>query len=371
MNPFITSGYVSAEHFCNREKETKKLRTAIENNSKITLISIRRMGKTGLIKHVYNMLENRKTNLIYTDISHTNNLADFIEVISNAILKKFRSKPEIFFKELGSLLRNIRPVMKFDERTGEPQASLTFVSDKEPQHTLESIFDYLNVQSKNKRICLAIDEFQQITDYPEKNTEALLRSYIQHLTGVAFVFSGSKNKIMQNIFFNAKRPFYQSTEPVFLKKIEHIKYYNFIKNNFENNSISIPEDIINLILEWTCLHTYYVQYFCYKLFDISLNTVTIDDFHNTCDIILEEHESTYLNYKNILTEQQWNFLKAVAKESSVNKPMAIDFIKKYSLPGSSTISYMLKKLIEFDMIYEENSSYYVYDVFFSRWLERL
>ena len=64
MNPFITFGYVSPEYFCNREKEIKRLKNAMLNNSNVTLLSIRRIGKTGLIKHVFHSLEKR--NLIWS-----------------------------------------------------------------------------------------------------------------------------------------------------------------------------------------------------------------------------------------------------------------------------------------------------------------
>ena len=131
MNPFITSGYISPEYFCDRESESKRLKSSIENNSNVTLLSIRRIGKTGLIKHVYNSLENKNSNLVYVDIAHTENLSDFIKILSNSILKKFQSKPEKFFKELGSMLRSLRPVMKFDEKTGEPQVSVTLLTPNE------------------------------------------------------------------------------------------------------------------------------------------------------------------------------------------------------------------------------------------------
>ena len=52
-NPFITGGYVSPEYFCDREKESTELLKHIENGNNITLISPRRMGKTGLIEHCF------------------------------------------------------------------------------------------------------------------------------------------------------------------------------------------------------------------------------------------------------------------------------------------------------------------------------
>ena len=52
-NPFLITGYQGPDYFCDREKETASLMSALKNGRNITLISPRRMGKTGLIKNVF------------------------------------------------------------------------------------------------------------------------------------------------------------------------------------------------------------------------------------------------------------------------------------------------------------------------------
>ena len=47
-NPFLITGYQGPDYFCDREKETASLMSALKNGKNITLISPRRMGKTGL-----------------------------------------------------------------------------------------------------------------------------------------------------------------------------------------------------------------------------------------------------------------------------------------------------------------------------------
>jgi len=46
----------------------------------------------------------------------------------------------------------------------------------EGRETLKQIFEYLG--QSGKRCCIAIDEFQQILNFPESGVEALIRSYI-------------------------------------------------------------------------------------------------------------------------------------------------------------------------------------------------
>lgn len=56
-NPFLIYGYHSPAYFCDRESETQKLISALRNGRNVTLISPRRMGKTGLIKQAFFLMQ--------------------------------------------------------------------------------------------------------------------------------------------------------------------------------------------------------------------------------------------------------------------------------------------------------------------------
>lgn len=61
-NPFITSGYVSADYFCDRRFESEQLVREVMNGNNLALVSTRRMGKTGLIRLAFSFLKlNRVT----------------------------------------------------------------------------------------------------------------------------------------------------------------------------------------------------------------------------------------------------------------------------------------------------------------------
>jgi predicted AAA+ superfamily ATPase len=62
-NPFVITGYISPDYFCNRINESEKLRKAVSSGRNVTLISLRRMGKTGLLKHFKHQLEKREKDL--------------------------------------------------------------------------------------------------------------------------------------------------------------------------------------------------------------------------------------------------------------------------------------------------------------------
>ena len=111
-----------------------------------------------------------------------------------------------------------------------PSVTLDFIPERS-EETLKEIFTYLN--QSGVECYIAIDEFQQIMEYPEKGVEGLLRSYIQFTPNVHFIFSGSKKHLMESIFFSIKRPFYQSTQKLFLAPIPYTPYREFAKKLFD------------------------------------------------------------------------------------------------------------------------------------------
>ena len=95
-NPFITSGYESAEYFCDREQESENLIREVINGNNLALISTRRMGKTGLIQHCFNSPEIKDNYYtFFVDIYATKSLRDLVFSLSRVIvdgLKPFGKK---------------------------------------------------------------------------------------------------------------------------------------------------------------------------------------------------------------------------------------------------------------------------------------
>lgn len=372
MNPFTLRDYAGSEFFCNRLNETKRLINAIENQRNLTLSSIRKMGKTGLIHHVFNQLDKtKKIDTIYLDIYNTASLSGFINKFGTSLLAEEDSLSKKVKRIINQFVRSIRPTLTYDSLTGSPTFSFNIDSEATGIRTLEEIFRFLKERSLVKPVVIAIDEFQQIANYPETNVEALLRTNIQSLHNVNFIFSGSDKQLLTNIFTDAKRPFYQSTEFMHLEEIPGNEYAQFIKTKFHDNSVSIEDEAIELILKITRQHTYYVQYLCNKLFSSDNKTIYTEIVKQIYFEILKENDFYYSEYRDLLTKQQWNLLKALANEEGVRKVTSSAFIKRHDLSNNATVRRGIKSLLDKKMIYKKEMKYYVYDVFFAKWLERL
>lgn len=331
-NPFVIYGYKGAEYFCDRQKETETIMRALHNERNVALISPRRIGKTGLIHHAFAQITNEHPDIrcFYMDINATRNLQQFVELFAKTF-------------------------------------SIT-VSNDQKEESLKHVLDYL--KDSDKRIYVAIDEFQQISEYPEKNVEALLRSHIQFIPNVVFVFAGSKQHIMAEMFTSAKRPFYQSSQMLSLSPIDKKVYCEFANNLMEKKCMKLSEDVFGYVYDIVDGQTWYVQHILNRLYDIS-GEIDIRIVNDTIMTSVMEQEVAFLNYYESLTYNQSQLLLAIARDKAVESVLSQDFIHRHGLPASSSVSLALKALIEREFVYKYNGKFIIYDRFFAIWLRNL
>ena len=370
-NPFPITAYQGPDYFCNRLEETEKLSEALLNGRNTTLFSPRRMGKTGLIRHLFNSMKGEKYNTIYVDIFGTKDLNGFINRLANSALDAVTKKKDNFITKAIEFFGKIRPQISYNELSGMPQVSFTLHGEAEKRATLKEILEMLEGQKFSNFI--AIDEFQQINRYPEKNTEQILRSHFQHLNNCCFIFSGSQRHMLTSMFSDPRRAFYQSSEFLALEKLNKNEYKEFIHRQFLKNGQKIDKGDIEFILEWTQIYTFYTQYLCNKIFSRGQVNISADLIKDCMLEIFSEREAVFYNYRNLLAYHQFRLLEAIGREEIVHEPTSQGFIKKYDLSNPSTVRKSLQALVDKEMIYEitggEKTSYQVYDVFLLRWLQ--
>ena len=85
------------------------------------------------------------------------------------------------------------------------------------------------------------------------------------MKNVVFIFSGSQQHLMNELFTIPARPFYNSAAMLRIDKISRDKYSAFILKKFHDNSKDATI-IIDQLMEWTEGHTYYLQLLCNRVF---------------------------------------------------------------------------------------------------------
>ena len=369
QNPFVTGGYISTEYFCDREIETGQLLKSIRNGNNVTLISTRRMGKSGLIHHCFNNAEITKNyTTFFVDIYATKSLNDFVFLLSKNIFNQLKSTSRKALESFLITLKSLRPEISFDDR-GIPSLALGIGDIHKPEISLDEIFQFLNASAKP--CIVAIDEFQQITKYPEANTEALLRTFIQRSPQTRFIFSGSQRHIMGEMFNSAARPFFASASMMHLGAIGKQKYIEFSQRHFRRCNREITAETVEKIYDSFDGITWYMQKTLNTLFGETAegSSCGVERVEDIIRFIIDSNKYTYSENMFRLPDKQGRLLISIAKDGKVLAPTSSDFVKKHNLLSASSIQAALKGLIEKEFVTRDEQGYAVYDKFFEIWLK--
>lgn len=371
INPFVVSGKIAPVYFCDREIESADLEKALRNQLNVVLTSPRRMGKTSLVDHVIEKQSIQEEYVtISVDILHATTFREFILTFGTAVFDCIATKSEKRRKLFVSLLKSLSASFGYDPIQNTPTFDVKLGDILRPEYTLKEIFDYL--ERVDKRCLVIIDEFQQITRYPEKNIEALLRTHIQKLSNANFVFSGSSRRLMEEMFFSSKRPFYQSAKALRLEPIDRKIYFDFARRHFQEAGKNINPESFFYVYDIFWGVTFYVQRIMKDAFsdtsegdccDIELVKQLVEDY-------IKENDSHLREQLSFISEVQKELLYAIHEEGQVTSITSSAFNKKHKLRSPSSTQSAALKLLEYDLITRKEKTYSLTDPLLSLWLNR-
>ena len=369
-NPFVLFGYVGEEYFCDRERETQELLSALRNGRNITLRSPRRIGKTGLIQHVFRQVNKVHPEIacFYVDLFATYTLDDLVVLLGKTIIGQLDTPLQKMENYVVSFFKSCRLYFSSDPLTGAPQLGIDLVTDN-PSLTLDEIFAY--IRNSGRECYIAFDEFQQIAEYPEKGVEALLRTHVQQCPNIRFIFSGSKQHLMSEMFTSPKRPFFRSTDKMSLDVIPEEAYYTFANKWLQTIHATLSGEVFHSIYTMVNGYTGYIQKILNRIYELRPQEVTDELVKASIDYIIQREEDDFRRLYSMLTGNQAQVLKAIAREKIVPFPTSRAFIQKYKLPASSSVKRAIDFLKDNEYIYPAEEGYIVYERFMAIWLQRL
>ena len=372
VNPFIVTGKIGPEYFCDRVNESARLVKSIINGNNLVIISPRRMGKTGLIQFCYDKPEiSEEYYTFFIDILHTSSLQEFTYLLGRDIyetlLPRSRKMANLFIQTI----KSISGKFGFDPTTDLPTFNVELGDINRPEYTLDEIFQYLS--NADKPCIVAIDEFQQIAKYSERNIEALLRTHIQKSVNSHFIFAGSERHMMQEMFSSSARPFYHSADILELKAIVPEIYIPFIIGHFEKRNRKIAKENVEKVYNLFQGHTYYIQKTFNESFADTLEgeECTLEIIQAAIDNMSASNDTIFREILSNIPEKQKELLYAIAKDGEAEHIMSANFIKRHSLASASSVQSAAKKLLERDIVTEINKVFSVTDRLFAMWINKL
>jgi AAA+ ATPase superfamily predicted ATPase len=355
-NPFKFGTVVSKPHFFNCKEEIEKVKSVLESNNHLILISPRRYGKTSLI---LNVISDYSRPVIYLDMQIISSITDFAAELLKRIYKLFT------FQKMKSLIKNFRiiPILNVNPLNGE--LSVSIQPGKSEILIIEDVLNMLdNISKSDSRTICIFDEFQEIQKIDSK-LDRHLRAIMQHHKNINYVFLGSQESMMKAIFEKKKSPFYHFGYLLNLDKIPYIEFLDYLNSCFE--LLGSPQfELSKQILEITDSHPYYTQQLAFSVWEMlkkgGLNENIIELSINN---IISSHDYDY--------ERLWNNFNQTDKKILIHllyntkSMLEIDTITELGL-ASSTIFSALKRMLNNGYIIRRINTYEIDDPFFKQWI---
>ena len=371
-NPFIiTADYYGPEYFCDRQAETEALESNIANGRNTVLISSRRMGKSGLIAHVFNrafVKSNFKTFSI--DLYPTSSLAEMILLLAKEITGPLKSKGQSLLESFLGIVKSLRPGFKVDPVTGQFVFDLSLGEIVKPVDSLKEIFQYL--EGSEVPCLVSMDEFQQIAEYPDNNVLELLRTYVQKCKHTWFIFAGSDRRMMEKLFNNPSEPFYMSCSPLYLDAIQYENYLAFARHHFEAAGKSLQEESFKQVYELFDGHTWYVQRLMNEMFAWTKPGEVADAqmASDALTFVIKTYARTFQEQMSSYPEAQKQLLIAIAKDGQAQQVTSVAFCKKHSMKSPSTVQSALRVLHDKGIVRKDGNTYSVTNRLLGIWLAK-
>ena len=370
-NPFYLTNRIPPQFFCDRETETKQLLKSIENQENVVLVAQRRIGKTGLINHCFD-LEYVRDNYytVSIDILHTSSLKEFVKELGNAAFATVAQKSEKLRRSFLTTLKSLTASIGYDPVTATPTFNIRLGDVESPGFSLDEIFAFL--EAADRPCIIAIDEFQRIANYPEKNVEELLRGKIQKLTNTHIIFAGSERRILSEMFQSDKRPFYQSATTIQLEPIDPDRYYSFAQDQFAKSGKTLKReafDVIYNLFEGITLYVHRVLHDCFYYTDEGESCskkeaeLFSDNYINECGTKIKEILAG-------ISESQKELLYAVSAEKSATGITSGAFVKRHNLKSASAVQSASKALVDAGILTKKGHAYSLSDPMTRIWLEK-
>ena len=369
---FVYGVAVSDYNFIGREQETKRLLNNFRGGINVILMSPRRLGKTSLVKHVCNKLDEEDIITVYLDIFGCKSEYDFYNKLAAEVLKQTASKHELWLEEAKEFIYRLTPKISFSP---EPNADFAISLGITPKtHTPEEVLGMAEkiAIKKGKRIVICIDEFQQIGEMANsKQIQARLRTVWQHQKQVSYCLFGSKHHLMSAIFLHRSMPFYQFGDIISLDKIATADWVEYIVSHFADGKRTISRALAKDICKFTENYSAYVQQLSWLVFTQKEEgeTVTEEDVKQAMNDLLATNEILFMQMIEPLSEYQLNFLRAIA--SGVTKDFGLSEVREeYKLGSYSNINRLKTALLERDLIEKRGAETVMTDPVFAKWIKR-
>lgn len=343
-----------------REDSIKQIIQSLLFNQSVVLIAPRRFGKTSILLELLDRLKNQGLFTAYIDIFATPTKSILAEQITESVLanKELDKVFANFRKSISALLKQV----EFKQVVEDFEFILSFAEKvQDESELLSDSIDFIEqfAVKHNQQIICGFDEFGDIDKLDGKEAVKLFRSKIQLQQKASYIFSGSRESVMNQMFVTSKSPFYRFARIIEIKKITPSIFMNYIRNEFSKIGVAIKAESLETIIGFSRGHPYYTQLICRQLeYFVTLND---KDQIKVNDVIeaIEEAFWTEINY----IEKLWEEISASReqRQTLISIARGVDSIYRSLDLNQLNVSRALRNLRTKGIITKEGRVYCIVD----------
>lgn len=353
MNPFKFGTVVKNEFFTDRVKELEIVKQLLDSENHLVLISPRRFGKSSLIDKA---LTEMKRPSITIDLMKVVSIEDFAAQILKGVFRIYKMEK---VKHLMSHFR-IAPTVSYNPMTDGWDVSFVPMPDNATVALEDALALLEKVSRPDARMIVVLDEFQEVDEIDKKLTK-ILRAVMQRQEGLNYVFMGSQESMMEEIFEKKKSPFYHFGQRMSLKKIPYEDFFTYIVDRLPEMPAEDKSDIANQILAFTNVHPYYSQQLAAAVYNILVYSDTKENVvQQAIRQQIEEHDLDY--------ERLWATMKRMDRMVMTYLAKKQNPLNERSIPTSTAFS-AVKRLVKQGYVIKD-STYEIEDPFFGAWITK-
>ena len=351
-NPFKFGTLVDEPYFTDRKEELRKIVQFLNSENHLILISPRRYGKSSLIRKAV-----RQTNrpCVWVNMQQVVSREDFAAKLLKSIFKQYK------FEKVKYYLRNFRVMPSISMNPMTDEMSVSFQPLVNANAVFEDSIELLEkISSPDNRLIVVFDEFQDVLEI-DKHIDKELRALMQEQSGLNYIFLGSQESMMADIFERPKSPFYHFGMLMRLGKIPEDEFYDFIKSRLAPITDNAPE-IAKGIISFTGNHPYYSQQLAFAIWDkITLSGTDSDIINKAVADIVQAHDLDYERLWLTFNKTDQLIMRIVCQDDNP--------VQSRQLPTSTITSSVQRLMKKGYVIRESKDNYIMEDPFFKEWIK--
>ncbi|MFT5142848.1 MAG: AAA+ ATPase superfamily predicted ATPase [Rhodothermales bacterium] len=374
INPFEFGRELGAAELVDRESEVDAVIRTIQARGRLFLIGPRRFGKTSVLRVASDKASELGAVVLRFNVEAYSNLQVLAQAISGEAAGRLTGSAEKAGEKVRRFFGALRPEFSYDPLAGTFAMSFGTHRPDDEEALLAEVLTGVNglARDSGRVVAIILDEFQQVVESGGVRAESQVRAAVQEHDSLAYVFAGSKTRLLTEMTGDHNRPFYRLGERLFLGPIPRTDFRAFLSESFSRTGRRIRDDAAEHILDLCLDVPYNVQrlaHACWYAAPGRESAFQPEDVEQQLEILVRRDDPFYTQTWNSLSRNQQKALLAAVQED--DQLFSRSSLARYDIAQSS-LSVALKSLVDRGVLRTSESGgamrFVLEDPFFAVWL---